>query len=740
MKRKIVRSIMKGCLFAGVLFFGGGTLLLYLTWPELSLEAVRHCSVSPGVYDHRGEPLRIWPSPEGDWSLPVSLDQMGEWLPKIAVAVEDGRFYSHGGVDLLALLRATVQNLFAGEVVSGGSTITAQLVRLTLPRSRTLQAKLDEFRQAWEMERHLSKEEILELYLNKAYFGGMLRGVEAASLGWYGKSSKTLSPGEAAFLVGLLKGPTAYRPDRNPSGAKARRDAILTMLFSKGMLDETAYGMALEEPLPERMLPFPALAPLASERLRRENPEKSRIYAALDRTIQEELQRIGSKHAAQFGSPITLAALVVENASGSLRGALGNARWGENTPGSWIDCTRVLRSPGSALKPFVYAAAFDRGYLTPDSLLADTPYGFGGRHPRNFDRIFRGPVSAGEALSLSLNVPAVRVLRMIRGNVFLSLLRRLGFSGFTKESTHYGDALVLGGCEVTLEELVRAYGVFASGGRLPFLTWLSEESKSSSKASLPGERIYSSGAAFLANLCLSRPERLPVTTQMLLAKRQIQICLKTGTSYGMRDAWTVAYTPEYTLGVWVGDPAGSPLEGVAGIRAAAPAAVEMLLSLTEEASWFLPPEDISRREICVLSGQPPGEACAATSMGWYIPGVSSGKSCTLHRREGGEVVLRWPRELRGYERGGILREALGNLTIISPRENLRIFTLPERNEKIPLRTEGGVPPYYWYVNGIYQGKQEEGEEPCFWPLKEGTHRLSVTDGEGQTHTIGFTVE
>jgi penicillin-binding protein 1C len=740
MKLKILRSIMKGCLFTGVLFFGGGTLLLYLTWPELSLEAVQHCSVSPGVYDHRGEPLRIWPSPEGDWSLPVSLDQMGEWLPRIAVAVEDGRFYSHGGVDLLALLRATVQNLFAGEVVSGGSTITSQLVRLTLPRSRTLQAKLDEFRQAWEMERHFSKEEILELYLNKAYFGGMLRGVEAASLGWYGKSSKNLSPGEAALLVGLLKGPTAYRPDRNPRGAKARRDAILTMLFSKGMLDETAYGMALEEPLPERMLPFPALAPLASERLRRENPEKSRIYATLDRAIQEELQRIGAKHAAQFGSPITLAALVVENASGSLRGALGNARWGENTPGSWIDCTRVLRSPGSALKPFVYAAAFDRGYLTPDSLMADTPYGFGGRHPRNFDRIFRGPVSAGEALSLSLNVPAVRVLRMIRGNVFLSLLRRLGFSGFTKDSSHYGDALVLGGCEVTLEELVRAYGVFASGGRLPFLAWLSEESESSSEAPLPGERIYSSGAAFLINLCLSRPERLPVTTQMLLAKRQIQICLKTGTSYGMRDAWTVAYTPEYTLGVWVGDPGGSPLEGVAGIRAAAPVAVEMLLSLTEEASWFLPPEDISRREICVLSGQPPGEACAATSMGWYIPGVSSGKSCTLHRREGGEMVLRWPRELRGYERGGTLREASGKLTIISPRENLRIFTLPERNEKIPLRTEGGVPPYYWYVNGIYQGKQEEGEEPCFWSLKEGTHRLSVTDGEGQTHTIRFTVE
>jgi penicillin-binding protein 1C len=730
--------MMKGCLFAGVLFFGGGTLLLCATWPELSLDAVRRCSVSPGVYDRRMEPLRIWVSPEGDWSLPLSLDQMGEWLPKIAVAVEDGRFYSHRGVDLLALFRAATQNLRAGGVVSGGSTITSQLVRLTFPRPRTFLTKLDEFRQGLEVERHLSKEEILELYLNKASFGGMLRGVEAASLGWYGKSSKALSPGEAALLVGLLKGPTAYRPDRNPQGAKARRDAILTMLFSKGILDETAYSMALEEPLPEKMRPFPALAPLASERLRRENSEKSRIYAALDRKIQEELQRIGLKHAAHFGSPVTLAALVVENASGSVLGALGNARWGENTPGSWIDCTRVLRSPGSALKPFVYAAAFDRGYLTPDSLLADTPYGFGGRHPRNFDRIFRGPVSAGEALSLSLNVPAVRVLRMIGGNVFLSLLRRLGFSGFTRDSSHYGDALVLGGCEVTLEELVRAYGVFASGGRLPLLSWLWEHPSPGS--SLPGERIYSSGAAFLTSLCLSRPERLPLTTQMLLAKRQIQICLKTGTSYGMRDAWAVAYTPEYTLGVWVGDPGGSPLEGVAGIRAAAPAAIEMLLSLTEDASWFLPPEDVSRREICVLSGQPPGEACAATSMGWYIPGVSSGKSCTLHRREGGKVVLRWPRELRGYERGGTLREASGKLVIISPRENLRIFTLAERQEKIPLRTEGGVPPYYWYVNGIYQGKQDEGEEPYFWPLEEGSHRLSVTDGEGQTHTIRFTVE
>ncbi len=719
------------------MFFGGGTLLLYHTWPEISLEAVRSCSVSPGVFDFQGEPLRIWPSPEEEWSLPVSLDQMGAWLPRIAVEVEDRRFFSHGGVDFPALLRAAAQNFRAGKVVSGGSTITSQLVRLTFPRPRTLGAKLDEFRQALEMEKTLSKEEILELYLNKAFFGGMLRGVEAASLGWFGKPCKALSPGEAALLVGLLKGPTAYRPDRNYFGAKKRRDGILALLAERGVLDETAYLGALDEPLPREMRPFPALAPLASDRLRREHPEKERIDSTLDRKIQEELQRIASRQVREFGSSVTLAALVLENATGSIRGAVGNARWGENTPGSWIDCSRVLRSPGSALKPFVYAAAFDRGYLTPDSLLADTPYGFGGRHPRNFDRVFRGPVSAGEALGLSLNVPAVRVLRMIRGNVFLAFLRRLGFSGFTKDSSHYGDALVLGGCEVTLEELVRAYGVFSSGGRLPALKWLREEE--SSEKNIFRERIYSPGAAFLTNLCLSRPERLSLTTQRLLEKRQLQICLKTGTSYGMRDAWAVAYTPEYTVGVWMGDPGGSPLEGVAGLRAAAPGAVEMLLSLGEDASWFSPPEDVSRREICVLSGQPPGEACPATSMGWYIPGVSSGKTCSLHGREGGNTVLRWPRELRGYERGGTLREAPGKLSIVSPRENLRIFTVPERKEKIPLRTEGGVPPYFWYVNGMYQGKQEEGEDPYFWSLREGKHRLSVTDGEGQTSSVVFTV-
>ncbi len=732
------RKFLRGCLFGTMLLLGGGTLLLYATWPEISPEAVRECSVSPGVFDVRGEPLRIWASPEGYWSLPISLDQMGEWLPKIAVAVEDRRFYSHGGVDFPALLRAAIQNFRAGEVVSGGSTITSQLVRLTFPRPRTLRVKLDEFRQARTVEGLFSKEEILELYLNKAFFGGMLRGVEAASLGWFGKSCKALSPGEAALLVGLLKGPTAYRPDRNYEGAKRRRNALLASLFERGLLDETAYGMALAEPLPRRMRPFPALAPLASERLRREHAEKSRILSALDRNIQEELQRICARHIREFGSHVTLAALVVENTTGYVRGCLGNVRWGENTPGSWIDCSQVLRSPGSALKPFVYAAAFDRGYLTPDSLLADTPYGFEGRHPRNFDRIFRGPVSAGEALSLSLNVPAVRVLRMVRGNVFLSLLRRLGFSGFTRDSSYYGDALILGGCEVTLEELVRAYGVFTSDGRLPFLKWLGEE-KSLSEKAVPGERIYSSGAVFLTDLCLSRSEGLPLITQRLLAKRQIRIGLKTGTSYGMRDAWTVAFTPEYTVGIWVGDPGGSPLQGVAGLRAAAPAAVEVLLALTEESSWFSPPEDVSRREICVLSGLPPGEACPATTMGWYIPGVSSGKTCTLHRMEEGKAVLHWPRELRGYERGGDIKETWGKLAIISPRENVRVFLVPERDEKILCLTEGGKPPYFWYLDGLYRGKQEKEEEPYFLSLQEGKHRLGVTDGEGQTCSILFEV-
>jgi len=601
-----------------------------------------------------------------------------------------------------------------------------------------LEVKLDEFRQAFTVERALPKEEILELYLNKAFFGGMLRGVEAASLGWFGKSCKSLSPAEAALLVGLLKGPTAYRPDRNYQGAKKRRDAILALLLERNLLDATAYAVALEEPLPRNMRSFPSLAPLASERLRREHPGEKHIYSSLNKEIQEELQRICARHIRGFGSHVTLAALVMENATGMIRGCVGNVRWGENTPGSWIDCSRVLRSPGSALKPFVYAAAFDRGYLTPDSLLADTPYGFEGKHPRNFDRIFRGPVAVKEALSLSLNVPAVRVLRMIRGNVFLAQLKRLGFSGFTEDSSHYGDALVLGGCEVTLEELVRAFGVFSSGGRLPFLRWLRQE-PGGSKKMLFGERIYSSGAAFLTTVCLSEPERLPLTTQRLLAKQKIRIALKTGTSYGMRDAWTVAYTPEYTVGVWVGDPAGSPLLGVAGIRAAAPGAVEIVLALTREASWFTPPEDVSRREICVLSGLPPGEACPATSMGWYIPGISSGRTCSLHGVEDGKNIVRWPRELRGYERGGLLRESSGKLSIISPQHNVRILAILEREEKIPCRTEGGVPPYFWYVDGIFRGKQEEGEEPYFWPLEEGKHRLSVTDGEGQTSSVTFEV-
>ncbi len=736
MKRSLRTPLLGGCLLGFVLLFGGGTLLFFRTWPDLSMEKLVSCEGSAVAVDTRGRLLRVWPSPLGDWSLPISLDQMGSWLPQVAVAVEDRRFHSHKGVDIVALMRAVFQNFRARRVVSGGSTITSQVVRLSYPRPRTFRAKLDEFRQALEAERHLSKSAILELYLNKACFGGMLRGVEAASWGWFGKPASTLSLGESALLVGLLKGPTAYRPDRHPARAKARRDSILKLLRQRGIIDASLLARALEEPLPEKMRPFPVMAPLCLDNLHKEHPEKKRLRVTLDRTIQEKLHRICLGHMKSFGSNVTMAALVVENATGKIRAWLGNIRWGSGALGSWIDCVRTFRSPGSALKPFAYAQAFQRGYLTPDSLMADTPYGFGGQHPRNFDRTFRGPVSARDALTLSLNVPAVRVLRMVGGASFLSLLQRLGFSRLTRKVAHYGDSLILGGCEVSLEELVRAYTVFPEKGLLRSLSLL--------ETSLPTwkDRVLSPGAAFLTTLSLARPKGLSRQTQLLLRQRRVDLALKTGTSYAMRDGWTVAFTPEYTLGVWVGDPGGSPLQGVVGIRAAAPSAVETLLALTgDPAPLFIPPEEVSRRKICVLSGAPPGEACPGTTMGWYVPGVSPGKACTIHKKEGNRVVMEWPRALEGYERGGIITEPPGALGIVAPLPGgeIRFSSSREKIPKIPLLAEGGRLPLYWYVDGIYVGREDVEAQPCFWPLKPGKHVLSVVDREGRAARTDFTV-
>ncbi|MDR2076018.1 MAG: penicillin-binding protein 1C [Desulfovibrio sp.] len=718
-----------------------------LSWP-----------VSPVLLDRRGDLIHARLSADGEWCLPIPLSEMGEWLPKVLVSVEDKRFYSHSGVDFPALGRALYQNLRQGRIVSGASTITSQLVRLSRPRPRTFQAKVLEFVGAWKLERSLSKDRILELYLNRAPFGGPIRGVEAASRLYFGKRAKELSLGEAALLVGLLKGPTLYRPDKNPAGAQKRRRQIIARVADQTGFPPDLTALALDEPLP----PFRAAMPdkvrhfadLAFKTLPgKGGPARS----GLDMDLQDLLQRTLLRQLESMDPEVTAAGIVADNATGSILAYVGNARFNPAEDRQWVDCALAPRSPGSALKPFIYLAAMEEGHIIPASLLADTPLRLGGEAPRNFDRIYRGPVRASTALASSLNTPAVRVLRMIGLRDALARLRRAGFSHLDREETQYGDSLVLGAGEVTLLELTRAYAALANNGTDRPLLLLRPRSSSSSfvplSASLPsglapaweqirhalsGERpparqIYSAAAAFLVTDILQDSARLPFLAQIDRTQESVPLAFKTGTSFGLRDAWAVAYCPAYTVAVWFGKAEGGADPRILGLSLAAPAALRVLRALAADlppgAARPLPPPSLARTEVCALSGKAPSSFCPATRLEWHLPAVWRTLPCEMHTRRAGVVV--WPPELEDYARKRLAREDLSRSALIaSPLSGAAYLLTPGgRAQPLPLKAEGVAYPVHWFLEGEYLGEQSREDKPFYWLPRAGRHTLSLLDSQ-----------
>lgn len=730
MKRPLRRALC-ATLFALLLAAGGG--LLWKASLPFPIQEVLEWPTSPVLLDRRGEVFSVFLSPESEWSVPVPLEQMGRWLPFVAVEVEDRRFMEHAGIDYAALLRAAWRNIVTGKVVSGASTITSQLVRLSFPRPRTLKTKLIEFTVAQKLEEMLTKEEILELYLNRAPFGGNIRGVEAASRIYFSKGAKEVSLGEAALLVGMLKGPSLYRPDRNPAAARKRRDAILASLSERGKITEEQYRLSLAERIPDTRGSFPskafhfALAALGERR------EGGVLETTLAPTLQALLERTLAAALDSLPEEITAAGVVMDNDSGDVLAYVGNGRLGRGIAGSWVDCARRPRSPGSALKPFAYLAAFEKGILTPASLLADTPLAFSGQAPRNFDMTYRGPVSARTALADSLNVPAVRVLRAAGPEMVLDLLRNAGFLNLTQSTAHYGDSLILGGCETSVLQMAEGYVMLATLGVRRSPRFLKSEPPFH-------RRLVSEGGAFLvADILKDTGRLLPLHGKRIEYGRE-WFAFKTGTSYGYRDAWTAAYTPRNTVVVWMGNPTGKAHPELVGSQAAAPAIVEILRALPPS-GWYDAPPQVITRTVCALSGHPLAPACPVGRLDYALEGVSSSVPCPMHVIRDGSTRTVWPAELEEFAlRRSLTLQPEQKTTIASPLPGSRYILTPLGGvQRVALKAEGARLPVYWFVGGEYAGKQE-GSAAIFWTLTKGVHTVSLVDAAGRTAVSRFTVD
>ncbi|MAK65296.1 MAG: penicillin-binding protein 1C [Maricaulis sp.] len=550
--------------WAGVLALGllVGLLALDRQFPP-PLEAALQ-EVSTVVRDHDGQVLRAFPVAEGRWRLAADLDRIDPDFIAALLAYEDERFYQHPGVDPLALLRASRDSLFAGRIVSGGSTITMQLARLLEPRERTLGAKLFQMLRAVQLELRYSKREILEAYLTLAPYGGNLEGVRAASWAYFGREPDTLAIEQIALLLALPQSPEARRPDLRPEAARQARGFVLDRLVDVGLARSGASRDAALDPVPTRS-GFPADAWHAAADLRAARPEAHDIVSTLDINLQRMVQEELHLAASETPDDVQFAVLIVETGSRSVRALAGSAS--RARPGGWIDLTDRPRSPGSTLKPFIYGMAFDDGLAAGGTRIADLPRRFSGYQPDNFDRRFRGDVTIAEALQHSLNVPAVTALDGVGARRFNAVL---GFAGARPERPRSagqdsGLAVALGGAGLTVRQIASLYAALGDGGEARPLRWFEDEADVS-----PGYPVLSAESADEILDILRRAPHPGGRMPAVLARNAPDVAFKTGTSYGFRDAWAAGIAGGYTIVVWTGRADGAPREGVTGREGALP--------------------------------------------------------------------------------------------------------------------------------------------------------------------------
>ncbi|KRG42370.1 penicillin-binding protein 1C [Stenotrophomonas panacihumi] len=577
--------------------------------------------VSTLVVAADGTPLRAFADRDGVWRYPATPATVSPLYLQALLTYEDRGFYHHPGINPWALLRASGQWLRAGHVVSGGSTLTMQVARILDPHSRTPWGKLKQMLRALQLETRLSKAQILQLYLERAPYGGTIEGVEAASWAYLGKPAARLSHAEAALLAVLPQSPSALRPDRHPERARAARDKVLDRMAALGAWTPAQVADARIEPVVARALQPPLHAALLAERLRAAQPGRARITSTLDAQLQRTLEERVASYFSQLPERTSAALLVVDNQTLEARAYVGSVAFTDTRRQGYVDMVRAWRSPGSTLKPFLYGMALDDGLIHSESLLVDAPQSFGGYRPGNFDAAFNGPIGAASALRLSLNVPAVDLLDRVGPARFAARLDNAGIHLRFPRGGAPNLALILGGTGARLEDLVGAFAALNRGGIAGRVRYQADDP-------VLDRRLVSPGAAWIVREVLESNPRPGYGAGMFDTARRPRVAWKTGTSYGYRDAWALGSTRRYTVGVWVGRPDGTPLPGQYGAITALPLMFEVVDALPRQAADAAPapmPASVTQLDICWPSGEAadalPASLCARRRPAYALDGA-----------------------------------------------------------------------------------------------------------------------
>ncbi len=713
-----------------------------------------------------GSTAHVFLAPDDRWRIaPHDVDPL--YLEAL-IRYEDKRFWWHGGTDPIAVLRAIAVNLLAGEVRTGASTLTSQVVRVLEPRPRTLWSKLVESHRALTLELHLSKDTILDAYLRFAPFGGNLEGVEAASLALFGHSADALAPDEIAILLAIPQNPSLRPSPRHAERLREARDRIGAFLVEAGVFDDDQGRAVREAEIPTRLRSFPREIPHLAQRLRERHAPGARIPTTLDRGVQRivaarleaerELLRERGIHNG--------AAVVVEHATHEVRAIAGNIGFLEDGRALQVPAYDVPRSPGSALKPFLYAMALDQGRFFPATRVPDVPRRWSGYTPKNYDGRFRGLVPIEEALALSLNLPFVELLADTGVETFLGTLRTLGARSLHEEPGYYGLSSIVGGLEITPLELAGMYATLADHGRYTPLRLQ------------PGPRsaaidVFSPASAHLTAEALRERDRPGFPARRSVTGVGGQIAWKTGTSFGHRDAWAAGFGNRYTAVVWLGNLDNRPARALVGNAAAGPILFDIIEALEGRSAPEPVHDDRVTVELCALSGLLPTDACphriegqaprrsvptARCSLHVTLPvdihtGEALAPGCRRGRSWEERTFVVWPAAVRRYleARDLLLPTPPPYAEGCAPADHPPpVITSPEQGQvavlipglapdeqEIPFAAEAPG-ALSWFVDGVFLGTRP-GSERVWWTPTPGAHTLVVQDALGREARVGFRV-
>ena len=729
------------------------------------------------VTDNKGEVVNAYLTSDQKWRMKTELNEISPLLKKTIIAKEDKYFYSHPGVNPVAVIRAFFKNIFRMKRTSGASTITMQVARALEPRKRNILSKMIEMFRAFQLERKYSKDEILQMYLNLVPYGGNIEGVKSASQLYFKKNPDHLTLAEITSLSIIPNRPSSLVMGKNNDRITQERNKWLRKFAKDKVFTEKEIEDALSEPLTASRGTVPHYIPHLSYKLKKQYAAQNIIRTNIDLNTQLKTEKLVEDYvrALRLKNIKNAAIVIIDNKTHKVITYVGSSGFSDTTDGGQVNGANAVRQPGSTLKPLLYAMCFDEGLFTPKTMITDVPVNYEGYAPENYDKKFNGYVTVEYALEHSLNIPAIKSLKLLGYEKLIQKLSDCHFKQIQKDQRKLGLSMILGGCGTTLEELTTLFSVFANDGRYISPAYIQNDT---AQLSRNGQAVISPAANYMINEILSKTNRPDFPLNWTATERMPKIAWKTGTSYGRRDAWSIGYNKNYTVGIWAGNFSGAGVAGLSGANIATPLLFKIFntIDYDSDAEWFTQPKDCDIRQVCSETGLLPSDHCTNPVMDYFIPLISSAKVCD-NRQEimispdekisycktcappTGGYKKKWykliePEMQAWFNENGIAYEKIpphnpdcdkifkGNAPMIASPGNGNEYLINKKDPEplqLVCKTANDVNKVYWYINNKFYKSCNAGEKQFFIP-EEGPVKVSCTDDKGRNRDINIMVK